>query len=235
MSDGEERARRSAADWMNRLGDWSEEDPDVLALPGEKAPVVADVNGDLRVLHSGLVYARRVEHDEIRQHIEEHRADPRSPRVASLSEFSHRFDRSGFEDLPAREAGAGGRDEAVSGEGGSETRSDGGQRGVRLSWDPGHGIQPEYTHRNELVGVTITHEAYMAIALQSTVWLYPMLIEKVRQRTEEEGNVLTDPEDVKDVLEDLREEFSPEDRPAVDVPEDLFDREADRDENDGDD
>lgn len=75
---------------------WDSEDPTVLELPGEREPVVADVNGTLHLLHSGLIYSRKIGVSDIREHLGQHEG---GPRTRPLSEFSHRFDREDFEDL----------------------------------------------------------------------------------------------------------------------------------------
>lgn len=67
----------------------------VLALPGPKDPVVAVVDGDPRVLHSGRVYAASVTAEEIREWCASRDG---AARVAPLSEFGARFDRGHFED-----------------------------------------------------------------------------------------------------------------------------------------
>lgn len=103
-------------------GSWEQADPFVVALPGEREPVVADVAapGDdacLHVLHSGLVYAAEITKREVVEHLEENatkhgvNAVPCGPRpaVACLSEFSQRFERQDFEDLHPEQGG--GRDE----------------------------------------------------------------------------------------------------------------------------
>lgn len=94
---------------------WRLEDPYVIHLGGgDRDPVVAVVEGEevepwneLRVLHSGLVYPAAIDRDDIREYLRDtyEPADlanpPESeppPRIARLSEFSHRFDRDDFEE-----------------------------------------------------------------------------------------------------------------------------------------
>lgn len=98
-----------------------------------------------------------------------------------------------------------------------EALADGGRSGVRLQWDPGEGIEPMFTPANEFVGAVISREAYLGIAIRSTMYLYPALIEKVNGRADGHGPVSL--KDVRAALEEIIEEFSPEDGTAVDVPE----------------
>lgn len=88
------------------LGDMIEEaaeswhddsDPKVIELPGERRPVVAvlDVD-DLRVLHSGLIYARRVERDDILAWIDQHEGGAKMGRI---SDHSNRFVMTDFLDV----------------------------------------------------------------------------------------------------------------------------------------
>lgn len=80
--------------WLDELGDWSEDDPDVLLWAGHpKEPVIADVDGELRVFHSGLVYPWPVETDHVREFLDENG----EPTVVSLSTQHDRFEKHMFE------------------------------------------------------------------------------------------------------------------------------------------
>lgn len=69
-------------------------DPKVLELPGEREPVVAAIHEDrLRVLHSGIVYAREVTEAEVLHWLTEN--DGRV-RLGRLSDHSTRFDKRDF-------------------------------------------------------------------------------------------------------------------------------------------
>lgn len=84
-------------DALERIdGQWDEDDPEVLRLPGEREPVVADVDGELRTLHNGLIYAAPLEREGIVEYCEE---QGETPTVEDLSEFTHRFDKKHFEEL----------------------------------------------------------------------------------------------------------------------------------------
>ena len=89
--------------------------------------------------------------------------------------------------------------------------------GARLQWDPGEGIQPIYTPRNELVGVEITAEAYMAIAIASTVRLYPAIMELASEESEGDGPPTRG--EIGAMLENLTDRFAPEEGDAVAVPD----------------
>ena len=74
---------------------WATSDPKVLAFEdGETNPVLADVDGELRVLSSNLVYPREVDLEDVREATERHGR----PSVEHLSDHEARFDREAFED-----------------------------------------------------------------------------------------------------------------------------------------
>jgi len=74
---------------------WTSSDPLVLAFEDDESnPIVADVDGELRVLSSALVYPREVDHEDVREALDRHGR----PAVDHLSDHSDRFDREAFED-----------------------------------------------------------------------------------------------------------------------------------------
>jgi len=85
-------------DYREKISDtWSDDDPTVLVFESlDSRPVVADVDGDLRCLNSGLVYPRQLSREGLLDAINEYGR----PRVDALSNHEHRFDKSHFEDLP---------------------------------------------------------------------------------------------------------------------------------------
>lgn len=87
-------------------GTWDRDDPRVLAFADEYETVVADVDGELRALSGGLVYARRTTTEKVAVHAELEG----EPQIAHLSEFSHRFDREDFEELHPHRTEEAGRD-----------------------------------------------------------------------------------------------------------------------------
>jgi len=95
-----------------------------------------------------------------------------------------------------------------------------GRTGVRLQWDPDEGVRPLFTQANEFIGAEITPSAYLAIAIHSTMYLHPVLIEKVMAESDGDG---PPPEaEIRETLADLTERFAPEEGEAVDMPEDLL-------------
>lgn len=90
MNENESKVER----WKACLGDWSEDDPDVLAWPWkDKEPVVADVDGQLKQFHSGLLYPWEMDDEELAETIDE----LGEPSVMSLSKHWDRFDKEMFE------------------------------------------------------------------------------------------------------------------------------------------
>ncbi len=85
-------------DYLEKIsGTWSDEDPEVLVFDQlDSRPVVAQVDGDLRCLNSGLVYPRQLSREGLIDAINEYGR----PRADDLSNHEHRFDKSHFEDLP---------------------------------------------------------------------------------------------------------------------------------------
>lgn len=73
-------------------GQWNTPDPDVLAIDHPKEPVVADVDGDLRLYHGGLVAPISTSLGEVAWHVSEY-----GGRVESLSDHADRFDKDLFE------------------------------------------------------------------------------------------------------------------------------------------
>jgi len=80
-------------------GTWSLDDPKVVAADTEKRLVVADVDGDLKAYHSGLVYPVDTDVDTLEgflASIEEEQGDV-DVRVERLSDHEARFTREQFE------------------------------------------------------------------------------------------------------------------------------------------
>lgn len=95
MSDGTTHSAAENVDrWEQAMGDWSEEDPDALAWPHkDKQPVVADVEGELRMFHDGLLYPHIMHDGELADLL----GDLGEPSVMSLSKFEDRFEKGMFE------------------------------------------------------------------------------------------------------------------------------------------
>lgn len=82
---------------MERLGDWDEDDPEVLAWPWkDKEPVVADVDGQLRMYHTSLLFPWPLDEAGLLETLEA----LGEPSVVRLSTQEHRFDKGMFEDMP---------------------------------------------------------------------------------------------------------------------------------------
>jgi len=97
LPDGGEVADRDVVENLvdQIRGTWDDDDPLVMAFEdGESNPVVADVDGELRVLSSSIVFPREVDHEDVREALDRHGR----PSVDHLSEHSDRFDRGTFED-----------------------------------------------------------------------------------------------------------------------------------------
>lgn len=76
-------------------GTWDDAYPTVLSFNDPHKTVVADVNGDLRMLSQTLLYAREIEPADVRAAVEEHGR----PAILLFSRVSHRFQQEDFEDL----------------------------------------------------------------------------------------------------------------------------------------
>jgi hypothetical protein len=91
------------AELLEEIADtWDREDPRVLLFDDEDRSCVADVDGELRLLSSGLVYARRLEETDVRVAADRHGL----PEVVPLSAERHRFEKRHFEDIADVEEGA---------------------------------------------------------------------------------------------------------------------------------
>jgi len=76
-------------------GTWKDDDPDTLTFGYGSDPVIADVDGGLRVLSSNLIYPRRIDREAVIEAINK----GGEPRVEPLSAHTNRFDREDFEDM----------------------------------------------------------------------------------------------------------------------------------------
>ncbi|QGN05871.1 hypothetical protein Hrd1104_00235 [Halorhabdus sp. CBA1104] len=93
----------AVAELLDKIADtWDQDDPRVLLFEDENRSCVADVDGELRLLSSGLVYARRLEETDVRVAADRHGI----PEVVPLSAERHRFEKRHFEDVADVEEGA---------------------------------------------------------------------------------------------------------------------------------
>jgi len=80
--------------WKDQLGDWDEDDPATLAWYHKKyEPVIAKVDGTLKLYSSGLVMPISLDMDEFVGTLQE----LGEPRIEPLSANTHRFNREMWE------------------------------------------------------------------------------------------------------------------------------------------
>lgn len=112
-----------------------------------------------------------------------------------------------------------------------DVATDGGRpdEGVRISWNPGEGIQPEFTPANEFVGAVITREAYIRLALEATISMYPRLVEAAAEAGDGHGPASTD--EIAEMMNSLAETYGIREESYVDLDLDRLDLDPSTDES----